>query len=275
MIKSAINRILELSVPNVIDQNGRRYVDKNMNELDPPCYAKPLEVHTLSAIMDYIRSGADKWSMKTGRFVLHVEDFNQVHLYRELDDRKKRDHLLSASSFPCAFPFGRWMELEHFIIQLQTSFVATEALEDLASLAGNIVSQAEVSQKDDGITQQVTVKDGISLVRPIAVKNPVILRPYCTFTDIDQPEGNFVFRLQKTKTEIPSFSGFNSTLSNCGCQNTLALNYGCFNAGHSSYGITAALFSAGEEEWKRQCILGIRGYFVKQLTEKDNTILLA
>lgn len=240
MIKEAINRILELGAPNAIDYNGRKFVDKKMTELDPTWYASPLEVHTLSAIIDYIRSGADKWSMKAGRFILHVEDYNHVQLYREMDDQKRRDHLLTASSYLCAFPFGKWMDLEQFIIQLQTSFVATEELEELAGLAGNIVGQSEISQRDDGITQQVTVKDGISLVKQKAVKNPIILRPYRTFSDVDQPEGSFVFRLKKQNSEM-----------------------------------LAALFSADGEDWKRKCIMEISKYFIERLTEKDNTIILA
>ena len=53
---------------------------------------------------------------------------------------------------------------------------------------------AEGVTLDDGVTQAVTVKKGIAAVENVTLPNPVTLRPYRTFTEVEQPASQFVFR---------------------------------------------------------------------------------
>lgn len=49
---------------------------------------------------------------------------------------------------------------------------------------------------DDGVSQKTTIKSGIANKTDVIVPNPVKLRPYRTFAEIEQPQSSYVFRIQ-------------------------------------------------------------------------------
>jgi len=56
---------------------------------------------------------------------------------------------------------------------------------------------------DNGYTQVVTAKTGIARVGNVEVPNPVTLRPYRTFLEVEnQPAGLFVFRMRRSENRI-------------------------------------------------------------------------
>lgn len=242
MIKEAINRILELSAPNLSEYQGETFTDKNLHRLPKCLKADTLKVHTLSAIVAYILEDVDHHKTSSEKFVIHVESFDQVNLYKELNADRERECLLSAKIDNCAFPFGRFLDLESFIINLQTNFISTEILTKILSITGNIVNDTAIVQEDDGVSQRVTVKNGISVIGRQSVPNPVLLQPYRTFTEIEQPESSFVLRMRK-------------------------------NADGSA---AAALFASDGDAWKRDAInLIAEWWFEKVLTGRSDTIVLA
>ena len=57
---------------------------------------------------------------------------------------------------------------------------------------------------DNGFAQEVAAKRGTgSLVEKVNVPNPVTLKPYRTFLEVDQPESSFVFRLSSGAENKP------------------------------------------------------------------------
>lgn len=48
---------------------------------------------------------------------------------------------------------------------------------------------------DDGVSQVLTVKQGVSLAQNVTLQNPVPLKPMRTFSEVDQPESNFTLRV--------------------------------------------------------------------------------
>ena len=59
------------------------------------------------------------------------------------------------------------------------------------------VSKAEsVELEDDGITQKVKAKNGVSLNWGVTTKPIVTLTPYRTFIEVEQPESEFLFRVR-------------------------------------------------------------------------------
>lgn len=246
MLKEAINRILELATPTILDIEGDNYTDSILHRIPKELTAVPLEVHTLSAISDYIYSGADECAEDDDsvarRFVVHVAEHDHVYLYRELNSDKARECLLEAAVEVPSFPFGRWMAMEDFIINMQTHFVASDNRDALIRLAGTVSDENGTTLSDDGITQQVTARTGISLLKQVEVPNPVMLAPFRTFSEVAQPESPFVFRVRKDGDTI-----------------------------------TAALFAADGDGWKRDAILTIRDWFAAELPEevRDSVIVLA
>jgi len=49
----------------------------------------------------------------------------------------------------------------------------------------------------DGVGQQITVKEGVSMATTVNFQNPVPLQPRRTFSEVDQPESNFTLRVDK------------------------------------------------------------------------------
>lgn len=242
MIKEAINRIIELSPPTQIEYDGRLFVDKSMSILPTldDNLASCLSVNTLSSIKDYVAERADKeihrqWGKQQTkrRFIIHIENYNKVSLMKELNQQKQREKLLEASlnNYPKGFLFGQFYDSENFIINLQTNFVQDESTAKLLKLVGNISSGSEIRHTDDGITQQVTAKTGVALVSNVSVPNPVVLRPYRTFVEVEQPASNFVVRVK--------------------------------DLGNGKVGV--ALFEADGAAWKMETIQSIKTWFIKNI----------
>ena len=246
MIKEALQYIVDLGKVAVSEINGSQYSTGQLFRIPEELTAAPLSVHTLSAIIDYITSGADECAESDDsmdrRFVIHVADYDRVYLYRELNNDKARECLIEAELSVPSFPFGRWMDMETFTINLQTGFTPDGDRDKLVQLAGTVRADQGVTVADDGMTQQVTARSGISLVQQVPVPNPVELVPFRTFTEIEQPASPFVFRMRRDGDTI-----------------------------------MAALFAADADMWKCEAILNIRDYFGSELPEemRDDIIILA
>lgn len=241
MTRDFINKIQETAAPNEIDYLGRKFVDKRMTAIPRNITASPLSTETLTSIVDYVKSGTDRNEIPTesGAFVIHVSAYNSVELYKELNSDKKRDHLISASFEGSNFPYGRFQPVENFIINLQSLFVQDENVKDLLEFVGSVKNDSSAEQQDDGVSQKVTVKQGISLAKVAKVPNPVYLRPFRTFSEIEQPQSAFVFRLKK---------------DDCN-------------------GVTAALFEADGAAWKHQAITSIKEYLESELAGQPVIVL--
>jgi hypothetical protein len=63
--------------------------------------------------------------------------------------------------------------------------------------------------KDDGTTQQVSASAGLAKVALVDVPNPVTLRPYRTFPEVEQPESEYVFRAKSGQgDDLPAVALF-------------------------------------------------------------------
>lgn len=243
MLKAAIEKILSLSEPHMLEIGGETYTDKSLERIPHERTARPLEVHTLTAILDYITTGCDELEEDIDRkFVIHIADHAHVNLYHELNSDKARECLLECGVSPKTFPFGHWMSTEDFIISMQAHFVSDFYVSDLIKLVGNVVDENSITTADDGVSQRVTARSGISLVQQVGVPNPVRLAPYRTFNEIEQPESSFVFRVRK-----------------------------------GANGVEAALFTADGNAWVNDAILDIRDFLASKLPDelRDDVIILA
>lgn len=240
MLKEAINRILELDKPNEIEYAGRKFVDKDMSPLPRHTHPYHLSTQTLSSIADYINFGTDECFLDKSRFIIHIADYNQVCLFKELDEDGGRDCLLDVACRKNGFPFGRFMPLEQFNINLQSCFEQDENTAGLLQFIASVRDDTSVTQEDDGVTQTVTARQGISMVAKKKTPNPVTLRPFRTFSEAEQPASSFVFRMHKEDDSV-----------------------------------TAALFEADGEAWKYVAIQNIRNYLEEAVKGIDSVIILA
>lgn len=233
MLKEAIEKIVELAEPSINQPvNGRpdlSYSDKPVQLIVPPSVSS-VRVSTLTGLADLVRAAVDGLDPK--KWLLHVTSYSHVRLVaRETDDYGRRPELATAVwDAVTAFPFGRFVDREEFVIGLQSQFRQDGDLPEVLRLASTLEASLISQSEDDGISQRATVKQGVSLKQTTIVKGRVSLRPYRTFHEVMPPLSEFVFRLRSQAGEVPS----------------------------------CALFEADGGAWKMAAVLSIREWLVVQ-----------
>ena len=194
MIKEAIEFIIGQSRPEIITVDGREYMLPEYAPAREPIPSS-IETHTLTGLIDYLNHDIDETWDREDLFI-HVIGHDKVELKSSLFGRfEQRATLISCDAYDYRKP--TWMPVEDFIIHLNADYVRDYDYEYLAKLAAGITQAATREAKDNGVTQTVTVKNGISLVGEQAIKNPVQLQPYRTFPEVEQPVIDFTFRIRE------------------------------------------------------------------------------
>lgn len=186
----------------VVEHEGRKYIDNGKGDLiafRPPS-PKPMNVGTLTGLIDYIKQDVDGRVSGGEGLIVHVRDANTIEIVSRPEPKfQDRTEYLKCTNVNAqsTFEFNRFHDLENFIISLLSKFVYTDEIKEILPLLTGIKDENVATWGDDGISQSVTAKTGIATVKQVRVPNPVKLRPYRTFLEVDQPYSLFVLRLRK------------------------------------------------------------------------------
>ena len=239
MIKAAIDRLLTLAAPTFREVEKRLYANQQLHPIKPPM-PEALGVHTLTGIVDYIAAQEENLNLKDfddlpGLF-LQVVSHKEVRLISSLEGPFFQRATLLWAEPPenRAYPFASWLDPENFIIELQTKFVPDDNTHALLAFVSSIKEASDRTSAGDGVSQTVTAKTGVTLVIEAKVPNPVVLRPYRTFLEVEQPAISCVFRLRQ--------------------------------------GPMLSLHEADGSLWRIQAIQSIKTYLVKAMTELGQNI---
>lgn len=207
MIREAIDRLIEISGGQLIQAHGKAYSTKPLNELRAPeSQPEPITLHTLSGFVEFINDFATEGRER----MILVDGPHKVtfcsDLYGEFEQRD--EYAVAVPFIPGGFPFGQFMDAENFVIRLQSCFVQDETTRALLQIVGNIKGASVGTVSDDGVTQTVEARKGITRVENVALPNPVTLRPFRTFQEIEQPASRFVLRMTGNGTEMPKVALF-------------------------------------------------------------------
>lgn len=199
MLEKLYEAIRKDAAPTLVEINGRTYSDKDLVEARIP-EVETIRVSTLTSLCDYLKSNVD--GLNLNELICHVESPAKVSVFSMLlgafDDRKM---YIKAVLDQIKLPFNNWIDAESFNIAMQACFSEPENLKAtdrglVLKYISNISAIAEAGVSDDGISQAVTVRKGISGKAIDVLPNPVALRPFRTFTEVEQPVSNFVFRVR-------------------------------------------------------------------------------
>lgn len=229
MIKEALQYIVSGMTGRTVTEFGQVFTSEKLEVL-PQARPAALTVHNLSGLCDYIAFDFDKQPP----VLIQVESPTEVNVYSTFNRDMKRNHLLRAEALLPKIGFEQFLSLEAFNVLLQSCFVPTDYRAAVLAVVGNVTENNVTNIGDDGVTQQVTAKAGIATVDNIKVPNPVFLKPFRTFVDIEQPESQFVFRMRRGNGDSP----------------------------------TAALFEADGGAWKLAAIHSIRDYLTNTLADE-------
>lgn len=154
-----------------------------------------LSVFTLAGFADLVRAKIDDYEFPKD-FIIHVEKETTVALRERVsDDYGRRMDLVSASPVPFKqFSFNQWINQEEFVIAVAALFAESEDREYVLKLASTLTNEAITTHEDDGFTQKGTAKAGLRTKESITLKPRVLLAPYRTFPELEQPLSEFVFR---------------------------------------------------------------------------------
>lgn len=201
-LKEALEYVVDLKDNEekiVSSFDGKEYYDAkahDLRELDPRRYPEPLKLSSLTSLVEYVRKQLDD----TGEYanlIIHVTDHDSVEVKTELDDESKRRTLAVVKAIIPAINFGRYVDLETFNIMMQSNFIPNVDSEVVLNYASAIKIDKGAEIADNGISQVTTIKTGVSTLQLAKAPNPVTLKPYRTFQEVDQPESKFVFRINE------------------------------------------------------------------------------
>lgn len=222
--------------------NGGQYTPERLVRITEPV-ATAVEVHTLTAVVDYIKENIDN----IGPVVINVKTPTKVKVMSPLNGDRNREHYLEATAITLDnLRFDTFLDTERFNIMMQAGFVNHPVQVDeqvldykkmLLQVTGLVREEAIKEVGDDGVSQAATIKTGVASVGEVVVPNPVQLAPYRTFSEIEQPLSRFVFRMKS--------------------------------------GPSAALYEADGGAWKNEAILKIKEYLKNELSGIKGVHILA
>ncbi|WP_342515587.1 hypothetical protein [Sutcliffiella sp. FSL R7-0096] len=191
MIREAIEYIVDLGNTRKEMIDGQVYTTQRMH-LVPEAVATSLQVRSLSGLVEYLQSDFDT----EDPLMIHVVSPTEVVVFDTLNRDFNRNELIRAKAMIPSITFDRWYDAEDFNIKLQSVFVKNDDRDVMLKVVGNIKEEAVNTVGDDGVSQSVVAKTGVASVGNVLVPNPVLLKPYRTFVEVDQPASDFIFRMK-------------------------------------------------------------------------------
>lgn len=193
MIKEAIQYLVSLKENKTYEICGETYSDRELVRI-PPHVARPtrISVTGLDSIVKLVRNELDMFDNLP--LFIRVDGARQVSVFTTYDGEMERDNLYEAKCDVPGFRDG-FRSIESAIIELRSKFAPGEGTEYLLDLLSRISMDNGVVTRDNGVSQEVEARQGISLKSMVQVKPRVVLRPYRTFLEVEQPESEFLLRM--------------------------------------------------------------------------------
>lgn len=198
MLKEFADFLVKLGEDKTIvtkEINGDTYASKELRRIAPHVdRPKTICVNGLDSIAKLVRHELDL--AENYPVYIRVSGPRSVEVFSTLDGYMERDYLYEAVCDAPDFK-GGWQAQEEAIIKLRSAFIPNEGTEYLLDLLSRICKEDSVGSDDNGVSQTVTARQGISLKHFEPVRSRIPLRPYRTFTEVKQPESEFILRLDE------------------------------------------------------------------------------
>lgn len=185
MLAKMIDKIVSLKETKIFEINGQTYADASLTRI-PPHVDRPdcISVSGLDSICKLIRTELEKVDttimvqVKSNDTVevmtTYLSDFSRNTLYRAKAD---------APGLRTGFR-GR----EVALIELRSLCIPNEGTAYLLDLLSRMTNE-------NSVTQTVEARQGVALNAVVEIKPRVMLRPFRTFLEVEQPESEFLLRV--------------------------------------------------------------------------------
>ncbi len=244
MIEKALKYLVGLGEAHIKnftlpDGTVQTYSDNTLTRLSTIPMADSINMSTLTSFAEYIKANVDLLAPK---MVIHVVSPVEVQLFSQLNQERNREYLVKVHAQIPDFRWGSFIEHEEFCINVQAKFLSDPDTDTdlLLTFAGTVENGTVAKYGDDGVTQKATIKQGIASKTEAIVPNPVKLRPYRTFIEVEQPVSEFIFRMKDNQ------------------------------------GIHCALFEADGGAWKNAAMKNVKDYLESALADyKDQFTVIS
>lgn len=169
----------------------------------PPPAAPFLPLLTLTGLVAAYKAQIDSFPAEVA---VQVENHAAVALVSLRADEFGRRHvwLRATAANENPFRFGQYLQVEDFLIALQSGFLPSDNVTALSRLCSSVTAGSSVNVADDGISQTVTVIEGAMQRSNIDVPNRLPLAPYRTFREITPVASDFLLRMKPVKDALPT-----------------------------------------------------------------------
>lgn len=193
MLKAFANYLVSLGENKTYEINGHTYSDHPL-ELVEELRPKPKEIglKSLDALAKIIRQEIGKLPRP---IFVNVVDAKTVSAFSTFDEKDCfRTYAYKAVCDVPTFHEG-FRPLEQAVIELRSRFVPGEGVDYLLDLISRVNKENGVTTTDNGVSQTVEARSGVSLKMMVTIKPRVMLTPYRTFLEVEQPTSEFLLRL--------------------------------------------------------------------------------
>ena len=200
MLKSFIEHIQETARPIIEEIDGTYFCisqQRGVEELIPESFhPDKLSLSSLEALVQMVQTEAV--NMDTPLYInipshLTVRCFGQP----QIEDQFFRQTYYEANATDVPGFQDGFREQEKAIIELRSRFAPGEGVDYLLDLLSRISKESGVTTNDNGVSQIVEARQGVALKTLVQIRPRVPLRPYRTFQEVEQPESEFILRLNE------------------------------------------------------------------------------
>lgn len=195
MIKEAIQFIMGFRDVEVIEHDNIKYSSRQLVKL-PELKPDHITTKSLASIVDLVSSEINHSRIESLKVIIQVEGPTRVKVISSLGENLNRLDLYVADAEVPKLQLNTFVDLETMNIHLKSCFVPAEQRESLIALLGKVKEESVKTSSDDGFSQSVVAKTGIASVSNVQVPSIVLLTPYRTFLEVEQPESEFLCRMQ-------------------------------------------------------------------------------
>ena len=196
----------EAQRPQAFTVGGQTYIStgshyERVKPVLPDRIVKPetFTTFSLDGLIGYIKSDVDGvFKDEEIRHIVRVSSPTKVEIISPTTGYwLERVVVAQCNAVVPEIQFGRYMDIEDFQIMVQTCFEDSENRAKVLMLAGSVRKEQNMQTADDGVSQKLTVNTGVVTVADVTVKNPVVMTPFRTFREVEQPESPFILRFNE------------------------------------------------------------------------------
>lgn len=195
MLKAMIEKIESMATPRTFELEGKTYSDKELHLVcEKKRQIREIELTGLDSVCKMVRNESEMVGL---RLFVQIVGHKTVKVFSTFDGDYDRQYLYSCTADTPSVTTGRYLPYDMAVVELRSLYIPNEGTEYLLQLLSSITKESKVTSSDNGVTQRVEARSGIALNSLVTVRPRVVLRPFRTFIEVEQPESEFLLRISE------------------------------------------------------------------------------